>query len=222
MKLQGGVVRPTVEWRLRIAHTPASQLCRFNRAELQNDTYRYTYIHPEMPNRRAVYFKCEAWRWAMPGVGLESATRTPRANGERTERAGKRKGGTGQGGSRAGDTQTHGNHMAGDEKYHATLRKRKKTQGQPNRQERAASKQNARKHAKKGQAEHRRKRTQPRATGHQKPRAGAPQPNRAPEGTTTSRAPGGPPTTEPQQRWGTTPRTGAAQPRGAGSRDPAG
>ena len=46
-----------------------------------------------MPNRRAVYFKCEAWRWAMPGVGLESATRTPRANGERTERAGKRKGG---------------------------------------------------------------------------------------------------------------------------------
>ena len=61
----------------------------------------------------------------MPGVGLESATRTPRAKGERTERAGKRKGGTGQGGSRAGDTQTHGNHMAGDEKYHATLRKRK-------------------------------------------------------------------------------------------------
>ena len=43
-----------------------------------------------MPNRRAVYLKCEAWRWAMPGVGLESATRTPRANGERTERAGKR------------------------------------------------------------------------------------------------------------------------------------
>ena len=51
--LQGGVVRPTVEWRLRIAQTPASQWCRFNRAELQKGTYRYTYIHPEMPNRRA-------------------------------------------------------------------------------------------------------------------------------------------------------------------------
>ena len=76
-----------------------------------------------MPTKGAVYLKCEAWRWAMPGVGLESATRTSRANGERTERAGKRKGGTGQGGSRAGNTQTHGNHMAGDEKYHATLRK---------------------------------------------------------------------------------------------------
>ena len=74
-----------------------------------------------MPNRRAEYFKCEAKLWAMPGVGLESATRTPRAKGERTERAGKRKGGTSQGGSRAGDTQTHGNHMAGDEKYHAIL-----------------------------------------------------------------------------------------------------
>ena len=112
--------------------------------------------------------------------------------------------------------------MAGDEKYHATLRKRKKTQGQPNRQARAASKQDARNHAKNGQAELRGEQTQQRATGHQKPRAGAQQPNRAPEGTPTSRAPGGSPTTEPQQRWGTTPRTGAAQPRGAGPRGPAG
>ena len=46
-----------------------------------------------MPNRRALEFKCEAKLWAMPGVGLESATRTPRANGERTKRAGKRRGG---------------------------------------------------------------------------------------------------------------------------------
>ena len=181
MKLQGGVVRPTVEWRLRIAHTPASQGCRFNRAERQTETHRYTYIHPEMPNRRAVYLKCEAWRWAMPGVGLESATRTPRANGERTERAGKRKGETGEGGSRAGDTQTHGTHMAGDEKYHATLRKRK-TQGQQDRRGRTASRQAAREHAKKGQAERRGERTQQKATGPQNPRTGAPQPNRAPEG----------------------------------------
>ena len=49
-----------------------------------------------MPNRRAVDLKCEAWRWPMPGVGLESATQSPRANGERTYRAGKRKGGDGR------------------------------------------------------------------------------------------------------------------------------
>ena len=63
-----------------------------------------------MPNRRAVYSKYEAKLGAMPGVGLESATRTPRANGERKKRARKREGETGWGGSRAGDTQTFGIH----------------------------------------------------------------------------------------------------------------
>ena len=46
-----------------------------------------------MPNRSAVDFKCEAKLWALPGVGLESATRTPRANGERTQREREREGG---------------------------------------------------------------------------------------------------------------------------------
>ena len=40
-----------------------------------------------MPNRKAVFLKCEAWHWPMPGVGPESATRPPRANGVRTKPA---------------------------------------------------------------------------------------------------------------------------------------
>ena len=95
LMLQGGVGRPTIEWRLQVAHTPASQVRRYNRAELRNDTYRQPYIHPERANKKAVYLECDTRRWPRPGVGRESATQTPRANGERTKRAGKRQGGTG-------------------------------------------------------------------------------------------------------------------------------
>ena len=170
----------------------------------------------------------------LANAGGRNRERKPNAEDERRayEARGGAKGGAnapGTGGrrSRAGDTQTHANHMAGDEKYHATLQKRKT-------RERTRKETAARTPRTNGEHPARTKArgngpslpAQETDTGRtqrtpESPHQGTTT-NGAPRGTPTKRAPKGTPTTEPQRNWGTTPQPGAAQPRGAGTRGPAG